>query len=391
MAVAQTVDVASEREAVDLLREAIAVKCEPEVGVFEEEIVEFYAQKMRDFGLEVDVFAEVDGRPNVVGRARGSGGGKSLLFSAHLMCPVSELGAWHCDPYATVVEDGRIYGMGVADMKAAIVSMLFAARDAVQRGSQGDVVVALGAGGELGGAIGTGAIMRRGYRGDFAIVGEPTDLDVIHCQRGAVWTEWTVKGQTGLTGGGLNAVHKALDLGQALVALTDAIAVAPKHELLGTGGLSINVVEGGTEFYNVPDRCVLKVDRRIVPGQAPDDVVAEFEAVLERLKGQDGDLDAAFEVKLRIPPVETDVSHPLVRELAAAIEEVKGAAPAFKGIRGFTEMVHIFEAGVPAVVCGPGSVHVIHAPNEWVAVEEFMNTVRLYTNVSRRITSQPSA
>jgi acetylornithine deacetylase/succinyl-diaminopimelate desuccinylase-like protein len=382
-------DVVSEREALELLKQAIATRCEPEVGVFEKDIVEFYAAKMRDFGLEVDVFEEVEGRPNVVGRARGQGGGRSVLFSAHLMCPVSALEDWHCDPYATVVEERRIYALGVADMKAAIVAMLYAARDAVARNATGDVIVALGAGGELGGAIGTGAIMRRGYRADFAIVGEPTDLDIVHCQRGAVWTEWHVKGRTGLTGAGINAVHKALSLGQEFVALNEPLQKR-KHPLLGHGQLSINVIRGGTETYNVPDHCLLKVDRRLVPPETTDDVIGQLDAAADRMRAKDPELDVNRDVTLHIPTVETDPQFSLVQELAAGIADVKGAPPEFKGIRGFTEMVHIHEAGVPAVVCGPGSVKVIHAPNEWVAVDEFMNAIQIYTNVSRRITSLPS-
>jgi acetylornithine deacetylase len=106
------------------------------------------------------------------------------------MCPVSNQADWHCDPYATVIEDGRIYGMGVADLKAAAVAMLFAARDAALQKPRGDVIVGLGAGGESGGFIGTKAMMDRGLRADVAVVGEPSELEITFCQRGAVWHEW---------------------------------------------------------------------------------------------------------------------------------------------------------------------------------------------------------
>jgi acetylornithine deacetylase/succinyl-diaminopimelate desuccinylase-like protein len=153
-------------------------------------------------------------------------------------------------------------------------------------------------------------------------------------------------------------------------------------------GLEAEVFEGGTHFYNVPDRCILKTDRRLVPGESLGTVITQIEELADGLRAADPDLKFSMARKLEIPPVATPVDSLIVQEALSAIEEVKGRKPQLTGMFGFTEMAHIHQAGIPAIVCGPGSMNVIHAPNDYVEVTEFMDAIRIYTKLARRITAR---
>jgi acetylornithine deacetylase/succinyl-diaminopimelate desuccinylase-like protein len=221
-----------------------------------------------------------------------------------------------------------------------------------------------------------------------AVVGEPSELEITYCQRGAVWYEWVVSGKTGLTGrpGSINAVHKAVKLASALIDLNERLE-APPHPLVGRPQLSVNLMDGGTQFYNVPDRCVLKTDRRLVPTETTGGAIAQIENIAETLRSQDPELEFTMERKLEIPPVETPIDSAIVHEAMAAIREVRGRDPQLTGMFGFTEMAHIHQAGIPVIVCGPGSLGVIHAPDEYVEVDEFMEAIAIYTSLARRVTA----
>jgi acetylornithine deacetylase/succinyl-diaminopimelate desuccinylase family protein len=388
MSAVETAGAVTEREAMDLLREAVAVKSESELGIYEGAIVELYAGKMREIGMDVEIFEAVPNRPNVVGRLRGTGGGKSIFFNSHLMVPSSRLDDWKTDPYVPTVVDGKIYGMGVSDTKAGIVAILFAARDLARRRPKGDMIIGLGAGGEGGGFIGTKAIVERGVRADATVVCEPTELNIVYVQYGAIWFQLTVKGKAGLTGAGVNAIHKALPLAQAIVDFNETINQR-QHPLLPPSRVSVNAIQGGDQPYNVPDRCMIRADRRIIPGETLAGAKAEMEGLLEDARGRDPELDVSSEILLELPAIEVNKDALVVREATAAITAVRGAAPELRGIRGFTEMAHVVPAGMDAIVCGPASTSVIHAPNEYVPVEEFMDCIEVYTTLSRRITELP--
>jgi acetylornithine deacetylase len=386
MSAVQKDGMVSEREAMDLLGEVVVVKSESELGIFEGAIVDLYARKMREIGMEVDVFEKVTDRPNIVGRLRGTGGGKSIMFNSHIMVPSSRYEDWKTDPYVPTLIDGKIYGMGVSDTKAGIVAMLFAARDRARRRPKGDMIIALGAGGEGGGFIGTKAIVERGVRADTVVVCEPTELNIVYVQYGAIWFEFTIKGKAGLTGAGVNAVHKGLPLAQAIVDFNKTIN-ARTHPLLPPSRVSVNYFQGGGgQTYNVPDRCVLRADRRIIPGETLESAKAEMEGLLKDVRARDPELDLSTEILLELPAIEVDKNALIVREATAAITEVRGSAPELRGIRGFTEMAQIVPSGMEAIVCGPASTAVIHAPNEYVTVSDFMDSIRVYTNLTRRIT-----
>jgi acetylornithine deacetylase/succinyl-diaminopimelate desuccinylase-like protein len=377
-------------DALDILRRIAPLQCEPDaLGVKEAGIANAYAELMGELGIEAELLEVEEGRPSVIGRVRGSGGGQSILFNTHLLVPTSPLEEWHYDPYAITVEDGKAYGMGVSDTKAGIVAMMLAARQIAAEGPMGDVIIGLGAGGERAGFIGTKPIVER-VRPDVAVVCEPTSLDIVYVQYGCLWVTFTVRGKQGFVDAGVSALHKSMPLYRALLELNEEVRER-RHPLLPPSKLAINALQAGEHWVLTPHQCVVKVDRRIIPGETVQSATEEFEAILATLRSEDPQFDASMELALALPPVEMSAESSIVAAASSAITDRRGKAPQLLGIKGFTEMVHMYQAGVEAIICGPGSTAVIHAADEYIPVDDLYDAVDVYAGIARRITATPSA
>ena len=158
-------------------------------GAGEAEIAAFVADWLAEAGLEVELHEAAPGRPNVVGVARGTGGGRSLLLNAHMdTVGVAGMEA----PFAPVVQDGRLHGRGAGDMKGSLAAMMLVGAAAVREGFRGDVIVTAVADEEVG-SVGTEALVRR-TTADAAIVTEPTEEVVAIAHKGFVAFEIETEG-----------------------------------------------------------------------------------------------------------------------------------------------------------------------------------------------------
>jgi acetylornithine deacetylase len=146
----------------------------------ERELAGFMAEQMRGIGLEAELQPVGEGgRVNAIGRLKGAGGGKSLLFNGHVDTnPVTE--GWTVDPWGGLVDDKFIYGIGVSNMKAGDAAYFCATRTLVEAGARlrGDVILTFVVG-ELQGGVGTIAAIDQGLSADYFINAEPTDLQAI--------------------------------------------------------------------------------------------------------------------------------------------------------------------------------------------------------------------
>lgn len=153
-------------------------------GAGEGAIARFVAGWLTDAGLEVQLDEVRPGRPNVVARARGSGGGRTLLLNGH----IDTVGVAGMDaPHQPRVENGRLYGRGAYDMKGGVAACMLAAAEAQRRGLRGDVLLTAVMDEEYAG-LGTIDVASR-YRADAAIIAEPTELQLVVAHKGFVWLE----------------------------------------------------------------------------------------------------------------------------------------------------------------------------------------------------------
>ena len=350
-------------------------------GAGEGAIAAFVAGWARDAGLEVEVLERTPGRPSVVVRARGTGGGRTLLLCGH----VDTVGVeGMAEPHVARVEGDRLFGRGAYDMKAGVAAALLAARDAAALGLAGDVVVAAVADEEHA-SLGVREVLER-VEADAAIVTEPTELEVVVAHKGFVWLEVEVTGRAAHGSRphlGVDAIVRTGPVLAELGRLDEALG-AREHPLLGRPSVHASTIEGGAELSSYPARCVLRIERRTLPGERAADVERELDALLDRCRAADPQLRAERRTLLVREPFEVDPDHALVRAVRDAAAEVLPEAPRVGGASFWADAAFIAAAGTPTVMLGPGGEGA-HAMEEWVSLADTEAVVRALVAVAGRV------
>lgn len=338
-------------------------------GAGEAAIAAYILGWARTAGLQADLLEGTPGRPSVVVRARGRGGGRTLMLCGHLDT-VTTGGMTH-EPLEPRVEGDRLYGRGAYDMKAGLAAALVACRDAAARGLAGDVVVAAVADEEHA-SLGIQEVLRT-VGADAAVVTEPTESRIAAAHKGFVWIDVHVPGRAAHGSRphlGDDAIIKAGPLLTGLGELDVALG-AHEHPLLGRGSVHASLIEGGEERSSYPARCTVSLERRTLPGETAAAVEAEIAALLPA--------GASQQTLLVREPFEADVDGELVALLRA---ETPGD-PAVVGVSYWADAAFIAAAGIPTVLYGPGGEGA-HAAEEWVSIAETEAVARTLTRVACR-------
>lgn len=320
-------------------------------GAGEGEIAAFIAGWLEAAGLEVTLVEAAPGRPSVVGRAAGSGGGRSLMLNGH----IDTVGVdGMADPFVPRIEDGRLYGRGAYDMKGGVASVMLAAAHAQQRDLRGDVVVTAVCDEEYA-SIGCQSVLER-YTADACIVTEPTSLRVCVAHKGFVWATIETEGR---------AAHGSRpDLGRDAIGRMGHVLTAlreleqhlgeRKHRLLGPGSVHASLISGGQELSSYPASCSLGIERRTLPGETEDDVRREIEELAAAVRRADPEAEATYRIELVREPFEVAEDAEIVRTLAAEVAEVVGEEQPVIGDHPWMDAAFTSAAGIPTVVFGPG-------------------------------------
>jgi acetylornithine deacetylase/succinyl-diaminopimelate desuccinylase family protein len=348
----------------------------------EAEVAAYVARFLTGLGLEVETPDVFPGRPNVVGRLRGAGGGPMLAFNTH-MDTVPEGNGWTREPFGGEVVDGALYGRGSVDAKGPLAAFLAAIEAIVASGTRlrGDLVMTAVADEET---CSTGA--RRlcpALGADLAIVGEPTKLRVGIAHRGSLRPIIAVTGRTAHSSRpdeGVNAVYRAVPVLRALEAYGSSLGSRPAHPLCGTPTAAVTLISGGVKENVIPGRCEITLDRRMVPGETEGSALGEVEDVLARVRGENPGLEVAIErtIPTTGPPSELDRDHPLVGVALEAASRALGEPGRVHGLSGACDMTHFRAAGVPCVVMGPGDESQAHQPDEHMDVEQLRRGAHVY-------------
>lgn len=317
-----------------------------------------------EWGFRVDLQEVSAGRPNVVARI-GRAGGRTLMFNGHLDV-VGVEGMTHA-PFAATTTGGRLYGRGATDMKGGVAAMCCAAWQAAQAGLAGEIIVAAVVDEEYQSA-GTSGLLARGVRADACIVTEPTRLTIAPAHKGFTWTEVAFTGRAAhgsRADVGVDAIRHAGLLLAELDRLEREELVRRTHPLLGHASLHAATISGGSGWSTYPADCLVAVERRTVPGETPDDAVAEMERAVARVAagrpGVSGEVRHVFSQS----PSDVAPDAPVVRALGAAMEQA-GERPAIDGLSCWTDAALLNAAGIPAICFGPGDIALAHSATEWV-------------------------
>ena len=358
----------------------------------ERELAEFLAVRLESWGCDqVELVESRRGRPSVGARLLGTGGGRSLVLNGHL--DIYELSEdWTRNPFAAALEAGKVYGAGIADMKAGTAAAAAAVRRiaASDRRLRGDVVFQ-GVSCHFEGGVGTRSLCAAGFVGDAAIDCEPSSNTIGIAHRGAAYLKITTKGRQAHTTYkhlGVNAIETMEPILAGLRELESTLPYEPHPLLPGGPILNIGTISGGTKHNQVPDRCTITLDIRLLPSQDPHEVKRQVEAMIDDLRTTvDSRIDAVVEFSehwLSGPrlPYEIAADAPIVRALDDAVRTVTSSPPVYHGVPFWCDLVALKDFAIEGVNFGPGDPP-YNFPDEYVYEAQYLQAVDVYERLIR--------
>ncbi|KAF5027157.1 hypothetical protein F66182_730 [Fusarium sp. NRRL 66182] len=350
-------------------------------GPGETAIAHYIAAWLEHRDLETHVVEYTRGRPSVVGVARGSGGGKSLMFNGHIDT-VTLLG-YDDDPLSGKIIDGRLYGRGSADMKGGVAAGMIALVNAKKSGLCGDVIFA-GVADEESLSKGTEDILRAGWRADAAVVSEPTNLEISHTHKGYCHLEIKVHG---LAAHGsradlgvdaiVNAGHFLVEFGRYVKKLQQG----PGDLALGTGTAHASVISGGEEASSYPAQCTIIVERRTIPGETNEVIEKEFSELISNVERSVPEFKAEARIVFSRPPQLTSLDHPFTKLVTDIVGKALNKEPTVTGAAYWTDCALLAEEGIVSLLWGPRGEG-LHAKEEWVDVHSIKQVTKGLTDLA---------
>jgi len=337
-----------------------------------------------DFGAAVTRQEVWPGADNVIATL-DFGDGPTLLLNSHMDVVDPSTQTWQTPPFVATPVGDRIHGRGTADAKGSLVAMLAAMERvaAARDGLRGRVVLTAVVAEEAGG-LGTLHLAQQGIEADAAIVGEPTGLEIAYAHKGTYMRELVFHGAAAHSASpwlGRNAVADAAAFVLASEQENRRLAQAP-HPALGPGTMTVTKLAGGKLQNTVPAEAVLLVDRRLIPGETHAQCDRELEAMLNTLRAERPGLAVdAPRVVVNTVPSQTDPQHPIVAAGLRAVGRVRGAEAAPVGFNAGCDMSKLVGAGIPTIICGPGSLAQAHGPDEFVPARELVDAADIYESI----------
>jgi acetylornithine deacetylase len=348
-------------------------------GGGERAIGEYIVAFCRDNEIDCQV-QDVEGeRRNVLASVRGSGP-DTLLFVAHMDTVPAQ--GWSRSPFEPHSAGSRLYGRGSCDTKASLAVML-SALNSIKREQPRATIVVAGSVDEEFQKKGARALATITPRFSAAIVGEPTDLEMVVAHKGSV--RWRIEttgraAHSSIPETGLNAIEAMAEVVIALKRLNEDLRQRPTP-LTGPPTLTVSLVEGGSDICTVPARCVISLDRRLVPGESPAAALHEVDVVLDALKASNPHL----QVKSILPARE---DHPVSGAMTTRLAEVTqdacrrfGGTGEPRGVPYGTDASQLSAAGIPCIIIGPGSIEQAHTIDEYVEVAQLDKAFEIYRSI----------
>lgn len=234
-------------------------------------------------------------------------------------------------------------------------------------------------------SIGTSALVAAGHRADAAIVTEPTHLRVMPAHKGFAWIEVRVRGRAAHGSRwdiGVDAIRHAGLLLAELDRIDSEELPRRTHSLLGRASLHASFIEGGLGLSTYPDRCVLRIERRTIPGESLPDLRREIDSACERIRARRAEFDAEVEVLFSQPPSDVDVNAPIVAALTGKLES-RGLPTTPVGMSAWTDAALLNAAGIPAICFGPGDMALAHAASEYIEMWEIEAATEILVDLAR--------
>ena len=329
-----------------------------------------------NIGAEV-YYDEVEpDRPNVIAKFPGSDNKPQILLAPHL--DTVGVGGMTIEPFGGIQEDGKIYGRGASDTKGTMAAMIWAlsriGKEKIK--DLGIGVTFVGFMGEETGQPGSNHFAKKYHREyDFAVVGEPTNNNIVSRHKGTLWITLECKGKPahGSTPErGENAISKMATLVNWLDKDFRTLLKSKEYqnELLGFPTLNIGRIRGGTRTNIVADQCAIEIDFRLTPELSTTQAYKKLEGLLDK----NGFTDVVMITKLTCEPLHTPDSNEYIQKLINldSRPEIVGA-PWFCDAAVLSSM-----GGIPSVAAGPGSIDQAHTHDEWISEKDLESGADFY-------------
>jgi acetylornithine deacetylase/succinyl-diaminopimelate desuccinylase family protein len=361
-----------------LLCELVAI---PSHGGEEQAVIRYLVDRFDRQGIPCRM-SEMEGVPINVIAEIGAGPRVLVLNSHHDTVPPGDPALWFTDPLTPVVKDGKVYGRGAEDAKGCLAAMIVAFETLAARREALPVrVVLMAVGGEERGGLGTKVEAARGLRADAAIIGESTGLVPLIAHKGVLRLEVEVTGKAAHASDPEAGVNAIVAMARIVLALEGLAAEIRRRAEAYTGkaSLVVSTIGGGVALNVVPARCVISIDRRVLPTETEAD--ANREIVETATRALPAGAGARVEVrKVRfVPPSITDASSPIVAAAEEAATAVLGRSVRAAGFTATCDMTYLVNvAKIPTIILGPDSIELAHQANECISIEQMALAVEVY-------------
>lgn len=344
---------------------------------------EYVARYLRGLGIEPESQSVLPGRPNILGRLQ-AGHDACLIFEAHMDTVTADPMP---DAFTPFVREGRLYGRGACDDKASLAAMLYALKLLNEHavGQHAAVLLAAVVDEEVA-YRGVLKLAESKPRAQGAVVGEPTNLVPVIAHKGVVRFRIRTRGRavhTSRMQEGINAIYQMMDVIRALREQVEPRLPTRALPRLGAPTLCVSVIHGGLQVNMVPDECVIEIDRRTVPGETPEQVLGEIDAVLDALRKR----EPSYRIERLAPDLldyalDTPRGAKIAQVARKACEMIRGetefgTAPYGSDASKLAELAHI-----PSIVLGPGDIAQAHTGDEWVEMIQVVQAAEIYAQLA---------
>ncbi|WP_010273393.1 M20 family metallopeptidase [Paenibacillus senegalensis] len=352
----------------------------------EQLLSEYIEQRCKARGLSVERQPVLPGRDNLIIRLNSGHPERTLLFEAH-MDTVSFGGM--SEPLLPRRINGRLYGRGACDTKGSLAAMLqmmeHYARNA--EGLNADLILCASVDEEHA-YRGLLQFMELGLPIHGAVVGEPTNLGIVIAHKGCVRFEIETIGKAAHSSVPHEGRSAIMDMVKVLHYLEQSKSCLENkiHPLCGAPSLTVGTIRGGQEINIVPDSCTIKVDRRLIPGEQPAEIMQELQNNLQEYLGGLG-IEYAVRELLLDEALDTSPASTIVRSAQKAASQLQISTKLCGAAYGSDASKLQQRQGIPTIVFGPGSIQQAHSDEEWVSMEEVRHAARFYIELVQKFSS----
>jgi len=351
-------------------------------------MVNYMEQWFKDLNIPMRIYPADEDRANFFADYGATSGPGRFMFNGHM--DIKPVDGMTVDPYAGEIRDGKMYGRGTCDMKGGVAGVMCAMKALVRAGvkPKGGITFYSDIEEEYGGGNGYYWAKKEGlYDGYEGLIScEPTLLEVQIGNRGVFATSFETKGKSAhsaLAHLGVNAIQ---NMAKFIIEYLKLPYLHVESPYFGKCTINFEKIDGGLYLSAVPDRCIACIDTRLIPETPPEVVQKQLEDLMDRMNREEGinisetnepEGWRASSMKLKAETIPAD--HALTRRVAEAVKLGTGKEAVISGCPAVTIAMVLIEMGIPAIICGPGSIAQAHTEDEWVEIDQLVKAARTYT------------